>query len=124
MIPKGMAGFVPVVVADPPRKLDAMLIDDDPLVRMSWKMSARNQGRSFEAFATPEEFDGVAEGVDRATPVYVDAMLGAGADGVAVSRRVHSLGFRSVFLATGLRAEQCEGKHWLSGVVGKDPPWG
>lgn len=103
---------------------DAVLIDDDALVRATWRMTAQRAGKKIRLFAAAAEFHAAADGIDPETPVYVDAELGDGVKGEVESERIRGLGFRSVYLATGHPPEKYAGLGHLSGVVGKEPPWG
>ena len=130
MIPKGLAGLVPIRIDDPApaadsaRTLwDAVLIDDDPLARMTWKMAAERAGKKMRAFATAADFLKESDAIDRGTPVYVDAELGNGVKGDAESLRIHELGFGEIFLATGHEPGRFAALPHLRGVRGKNPPW-
>lgn len=107
----------------PENKLDAVLIDDDILVRMTWKFSANKLGKAVDLFTTPEEFFPLMDQYDLTTPIYVDAQLGAGISGEDVALQIHHSGFVSVFLCTGYPQENFAHLTWLRGVVGKAPPW-
>ena len=131
LIPKGLAGSVPMrVEASAPtetfegERLDAVLIDDDPLTRMVWENAASDRGKRLRTFSTMEEFFKAAGGLDRATPVYVDSNLGEGVEGAAESLRVHELGFGEIYLATGYEPGRFAQLKHLRGVLGKEPPWG
>jgi signal transduction histidine kinase len=125
LIPKPLAGFVPIHVAEEnaPRRLDAVLIDDDPLARMTWKMAASRAAKNFQPYSTMAEFLQAAGGIPRETPIYVDAELADGVDGAEASRGIHKLGFQEIYLATGHDAEKFSSFKHLRGVVGKEPPW-
>lgn len=131
LIPKGLAGSVPMrVEAAAPadtyerERLDAVLIDDDPLTRMVWENEASDLGKRLRTFSTMEEFFKTADGIDRATPVYVDSNLGEGVEGAEESRRIHEMGFGEIYLATGREPGRFARFKHLRGVIGKEPPWG
>ncbi|OGR90870.1 MAG: hypothetical protein A2V88_02155 [Elusimicrobia bacterium RBG_16_66_12] len=134
MIPKGLAGFVPIRVraatgtdangpAGRSAQLDAVLIDDDPLTRMTWKMAASRSSKKLQAFSTVAEFLQEAPAIDRETPIYIDADLADGVNGAQESLRIHELGFQEIYLATGHEAARFAAYTHLRGVVGKEPPW-
>lgn len=130
MIPKGLAGLVPIRIenpapaAEPARELwDAVLIDDDPLARMTWTMAAERAGKKLRAFSTAADFLKESDAIDRNTPMYVDAELGNGVKGDVESARIHELGFGEIYLATGHAPEKFAGLTHLRGVIGKAPPW-
>lgn len=99
----------------------AVLIDDDPLVRMNWRTAAKSGGVALRDFASAEEFfsAGVA---DKLTPVYIDSDLGGGIKGEDIAVRLKAEGFTEICLETGYTAEQFGHIPWLK-VSGKEPPW-
>jgi signal transduction histidine kinase len=134
LIPKGLAGFVPVRIADAPgagqpapaarsARLDAVLIDDDALPRMTWKLAAARAGKEFRSFPTVADFLKEAPEIGRDTPVYVDAELADGVNGARESLKIREMGFQEIYLATGHEAARFADHKHLRGVVGKEPPW-
>ncbi len=141
LIPKGMAGFVPIKVwesvstntqtklpAEEKIKLDAILIDDDELMQMSWKISAKQKGIRFLGFTTVKAFLEAAHSFDYATSIYIDSLLGKDDLGNEIrgeeqSKQISEMGFRKIYLATGLAKIKTEQLLWLAGVRGKEPPW-
>ncbi|MGK5090276.1 HAMP domain-containing sensor histidine kinase [Bdellovibrionota bacterium FG-2] len=123
MLPKNMAGFVPIHLIQEAQLYDAILIDDDSLVHSTWKMSAKNNGKQLLCFFDEKSFSEFSESVDHDTPIYVDANLANGERGEAVSQRISKRGFQAVYLVTGYEPVQFRGFKWLKGVLGKAPPW-
>ena len=126
LIPKGLAGLVPIRVESPggPReRWDAVLIDDDALTRATWKSAAARRGKTFRSFASPADFLKQASAIDPSTPVYIDSELGDGAKGEEAALKIRELGFGEIWLATGHPPERFAGLAHLRGVVGKEPPW-
>lgn len=105
------------------RQWDAILIDDDPLVRETWQVAADLARMKLRVFASAQDFYVAAGGLGRDTPVYIDATLGESSRGEAESRTIHDMGFSEVYLATGQKAEEFTAYVYLRGVVGKSPPW-
>ena len=102
---------------------DIVLIDDDPLVRMSWKMVAKQKGKSILVCSSVEDFRSKWADLDRSIPIYVDSHLGGGVQGEDFAQELALQGFTEVFLATGYRSSDFIGKPGIKGVVGKDPPF-
>ena len=134
MIPKGLMGLVPIRVAqqlagdaERPRTTskdwDAILIDDDPLVRETWQVAADLAQKRLKVFASADEFFQEAGAYGRDIPVYIDATLGSNSRGEEESRRIHAMGFMEIYLATGQKVEDFSTYGHLRGVVGKGPPW-
>jgi hypothetical protein len=128
MIPKGLAGFVPMEFkpAPPQRQAgpDVLLLDDDALTRMTWEMTAKAKGIKLAAFSNPNEFLAAAAGVPKDTAIYLDCELSGGVRGEAVAKDLHSQGFTNLSLATGHPPDTLPSMPWIRQVVGKEPPWG
>lgn len=104
-------------------RYDAILIDDDSLVQMTWKYVAKEKGKSLLVCTTAEEFWKAANDIDRNTPVYVDSNLGNDVKGTEVSLQIFEAGFKTVYLETGYPASEFPPMPWLKGILGKDPIW-
>ncbi len=121
LIPKGLAGFIPVTVIE---KLDAVLIDNEILVHEAWKFRAEQAGKNLLCFKNSQEFFATVSAIPAVTPIYVDLNL-ENENGLEVSQKVSSAGFSSVYLATGINPSEVKlaNAPHLAGVLGKDPPW-
>jgi signal transduction histidine kinase len=125
VIPKGLAAFVPIgfrmrVTKDHP---DAVLIDDDQLIRKVWSMKAKEKSKTLLTFSTPTEFLATADRLDRKTPIYLDAKLGEDINGEEFAQTIYSQGFVNIYLATGHRKESFRTMPWIKEIRGKEPPW-
>ena len=110
----------PPVQAAPPTYV--VLLDDDILVHMNWKMSAKNAGVALKAYKTPEEFSAAAGSMPKDTKIYIDSELGNGARGENIAKALHNEGFTDLTMATGHSAEKFARLPWLK-VAGKEPPF-
>jgi len=70
------------------------------------------------------KFFNLAKNFDFSTPVYVDSNLGDGVKGEEISKLIVQLEFKKVYLATGYDPDHFGPTPWLSGIIGKEPPWG
>jgi CheY-like chemotaxis protein len=105
------------------QKLDAVLIDDDPLVRMVWKMAAKQKGKVILLVSSASEFLEKIDQIDPSTPLYIDSHLGEEVKGEDFARDLSTRGFAEIYLATGYRAESFGALPGIKAVVGKDPPF-
>lgn len=122
LIPKTMASVVPLSLEKPRLKFDACLIDDDPLVRMTWIMAAKESKINFEAFHSREAFLEKAEIFDRSTPIYIDMNLADDVKGTDVAVDLSELGFANLYLATGYEIDSIRSiPKCIQQVCGKDP---
>jgi len=127
MIPKGLADFVPILISSPAAAkpvagLQAVLLDDDFLVHMNWKLAAKAAGAELKSFKTPQELIVAAETLPRDIPLYIDSDLGNGIKGEDIAKDLHEKGFTDITMATGHGAEKFSHLPWLQ-VTGKEPPW-
>lgn len=106
----------------PAAGLRAVLLDDDPLVHMNWKMAAKSAGAELKSYKTPQELAGAAETLPRDIPLYIDSELGDDIKGEDIAKTLHDKGFTDISMATGHSAEKFASLPWLK-VVGKEPPW-
>ncbi len=122
LIPKGMAGFVPIKVLGESGHWDAVLVDDDPVVHLSWGIAAKTQGKRLRAFTNAKEFREELHLFNSTTPIYLDCELEGQTKGEEVAKELHQAGFTDLYMATGYEADRFEAMPWLK-VRGKLPPW-
>ncbi|MBI5744239.1 MAG: HAMP domain-containing histidine kinase, partial [Elusimicrobia bacterium] len=99
-----------------------VLLDDDQLVHMNWRMAARTAGAELKSFKTPEELAAVQEELPKDIPIYIDAELGDGVKGDEVAQGLRAKGFTDITMATGHSPDKFASLPWLK-VRGKEPPW-
>lgn len=133
LIPKGMAGFVPISIRGPQGRPasgkaaktgpDAVLLDDDALAQMTWKLAAGAKGLDLMGFREPRELLAAMDRIPKETPIYFDCELGDGLRGDVVAKDLYAKGFTNLYLATGHDPRSLPPMPWIKGVVGKDPPF-
>jgi ActR/RegA family two-component response regulator len=102
---------------------NAVLIDDDPLIHMVWKTSAKRHGKHLDTFSSVNEFLSKSNLYDPATPIYIDSNLGNGLKGENEAKSIHAKGFNEIYLATGREPASFSKMQWIRGIVGKDAVW-
>ena len=100
----------------------AVLLDDDMLVHMNWKLAAKAAGVVLKAYKIPEDFTAGIETLAKDTPIYIDSDLGDGIKGENIAKELHAKGFTGLTMATGHGPEEFAHLPWLK-VTGKEPPW-
>lgn len=111
----------PAVQTDHPPS--AILIDDDPLVRMNWMVAAKRAGATLAAYPTAAAFIEGGRDCPKDTPVYIDSDLGEGIKGEEAAMNLRSLGFTELHLATGHDPASFPALPHLKSIRGKEPPW-
>jgi signal transduction histidine kinase len=108
--------------AKPAAGLRAVLLDDDPLVHMNWKMAAKAAGAELKTYKTPGELAAATNTLPRDIPLYIDSELADGARGEDIAAELHDKGFSDITMATGHGPDKFKHLPWLK-VAGKEPPW-
>lgn len=100
----------------------AVLLDDDMLVHMNWRIAAKAAGVELKAYKTPADFAAAIETLSKDAPVYIDSELGNDIKGEDVAKDLHEKGFTDITMATGHGAHKFAHLPWLK-AAGKEPPW-
>ncbi len=122
LLPKSLAGFVPFEVGLPKSKFDFVLVDDDPLVRMTWEMAAKDQGKALVCFSSGEAIKSVIKDISSESRFFIDSNLGKDEKGEDLAKELFDLGYHNLYLATGYEPDQFAHVTWVKGIVGKDLP--
>ncbi len=101
----------------------AVLLDDDMLVHMNWKMAAKAAGVELKAYKTPADFSAAIETLSKDAPVYIDSELGNDIKGEDIAKDLREKGFTDLTMTTGHGADKFAHLPWLK-VTGKEPPFG
>ncbi len=128
VVPKSVAAYVPIAetkhaAGTCTSTIDAILIDDDPLMHSVWRMAAKVHGKSLRCFAKPRDFLAVATEFPKKTPIYVDQNLGEGAMGTCFAKTLSGLAFSRIYIATGSDPSSIPESSSIFGVIGKEPPF-
>jgi len=100
----------------------AVLLDDDMLVHMNWKLAAKTAGIELKAYKTPKDFASDIADLSKETPIYIDSELGNDIKGEDIAKDLHEKGFIDITMATGHGADKFTHLPWLK-VAGKEPPF-
>ncbi|MBU0504645.1 hypothetical protein KJ708_01535, partial [bacterium] len=104
--------------------IDAILIDDDYLVHTTWRLIAKQHGKTVKCYVDPEDFVNDSDDINKATPLYIDSNLGDGVKGEVLAKEFYEQGFTNIYLATGYPKDDFAKVPWIKDVVGKQPPFG
>jgi hypothetical protein len=103
--------------------IDAVLVDDDPLVHMVWRYSASSKAKRLLVFSDVGEFRASLSSLSQTTPIYLDSHLGTGLRGELIAEELIAMGFKQVYLATGYSQEDLLPFPDSVTLVGKAPPF-
>lgn len=102
---------------------EAILIDNDKLVRFSWEFSAESAGIKLYTFSSLREFEEAKTNFCLTTPIYIDSLLDNQIKGEDLARDLYKNGFKTIFLSTGCDFERFKYMPWLAGLIEKNPPF-
>ncbi len=123
LLPKALVEIVPIELLDVKLECDAILIDDDSLVNMSWELKAKETGKKLILINPEGDVIGDVFRYSKTTPIYIDSNLGQGKHGEEILIVLAKNGYRNLFLATGYSQDALGMEDVPFLVVGKDPPW-
>ncbi len=122
ILPKALAGFVPLEIEAELQIFDWVLIDDDELVHMTWKIAAAENKKIFIGFKTYKEFEYKQNIINFQSNIFIDSNLGENIKGEEVAKLIFARGFKNLYLATGYEVEQFDSMPFIRAVIGKEPP--
>lgn len=131
LIPKMLAGFVPISVSAIENVdlkgtgyYDYIYIDDDQWLRMGWDMAAKKKNLNIVTLSTTRDFDQYRDKISKEyTSIYLDRNLGENEmKGDEFAKILYQEGYKNINLATGEDAESFKHLSWLK-VSGKDCPF-
>lgn len=100
-----------------------ILLDDDSLVHMMWKLEAKKANAKIECFTNKEELEDFLLSQDwKDAYIYLDSDLGDGVKGEELASKLHQLGYQNLFLTTGHDPDDFKDLKFLKGILDKTPP--
>lgn len=121
LVPKAMAGLVPISISSSFDKIDIVLIDDDPLIRTLWNTHAKRSNKNILFCSGPEDFLIKSESISSEARIFIDSNLGHGVRGEELGRNIYDMGFRNIYLCTGYPSSNFSEMPWIKNVFGKNP---
>lgn len=112
----------PVKIEQTPGARVSVLIDDDPLVRKVWEMSAMSKDIDLKTYSSAEDFMNGLFNIPQDAKIYVDVDLG-GVRGDEWSKSLADLGYANLYLTTGFDDIDLSAKPWLKDCFSKEPPF-
>lgn len=122
LLPKGLAGFIPIEIKLLMQKFDAVLLDDDPMICTVWMTIAKLNNKTFVSYSDPITFFNALDEVDRCSSIFIDSKLKNNIKGQDLIPKIKALGFDKIYLATGYEPNSFPEISGLVAIVGKAPP--
>ncbi len=119
LIDKGMIGFIPINLINNSKKSKHVLIDDDQLIHMSWKMEAKASDIELDCYFTVDEFLANSDIYSKNSIVNIDSNLSDGVKGEVESKKIYDAGFENIYLTTGYAPSEFKKPNWIKKIIGK-----
>ncbi len=103
-------------------KVEAVLIDDNKANRISWESCGRLKGLSVKTFESAERFLDFSSQIKKETPIFVDYIFNQEKLGALVAGKLIQLGYKQVYITTGLPKNKVDIPEGVLGVVNKEFP--
>ena len=103
---------------------DAVLIDNDRMIHLAWKLSAEINGKLVRIFETVDDFLDVSPSISPLSIIYVDSQLN-GILGEFASKEIFERGFKTIYISTGQKKNSFDLKKlfWIKDILNKAPVW-
>ncbi len=124
LLPKNLLAHVPIKLKQPTKptlQYDAILIDDDETLRMSWAFVAQLKHKKLLTLESKHAFEAIIDQITKDTLIYIDSELGDH-KGEVYAKTLFERGFTNLYLATGHPASHFSEMPWIKGIAGKEPP--
>ncbi len=99
-----------------------ILLDNDPLIQMIWKSSAKKSEKNLLVYSKYEDLLSDLSSISTECTIYVDNNLEATLSGLEVCEDLFKRGFHQLILATGDELSH-QDYPYLKEIIGKEPPF-
>ncbi len=120
LVPKSMAGIVPISVTEA-SKFDLVYMDDDKYLRMAWELKAKKQNKKILSVGEFSNLESNLSNIDLETPFFLDRDLGEDLPkGEDIAKDLFEKGFKNLYLCTGYRKEDLQEFPWIKEILPKN----
>ncbi len=123
LLPKSLAGVVPIQLDTSIDASVIVLLDNDVLVRETWSMWAKRKQINIRVFGNELSLVANLDQFDKKTLFYVDYELETDRNGADVTKTLFGLGYENLILVTGHSPDQIPSVPWVKSIRGKKCPW-
>ena len=124
IIPKSYVPFIPITLLSNKQQIkNAIFIDNDELIRMTWEYAAKVSGITISTYKTIKEFMKTIDQHKKNTPIYIDSELDDDTRGEIVAKTLFDLGFSEIHLSTGHPSSLFQNMPWIKSIINKTPPF-
>ena len=123
LIPKNLISLITFNIL-PSNEIDLVHIDDDHLLRMSWRIKAEKNNKKILSFSSEQNLLKELSSIPKEVPFYIDSSLGSYCrKGEDLAKYLYDLGFHNLYLSTGFSKNDFGNMYWLKDIVKKEAPF-
>lgn len=122
LIPKDTTTYIPIEIKKSDALYDAVLIDDDHIIRTTWEFYAVIKSKKIKSFSDPSSFISDISSYDKRVNIYIDSNLNKDQKGEDFAKYLYQLGFVNIFITTGYDKSRFSEYTFLKGIINKEPP--
>lgn len=100
-----------------------ILIDDDRLIHISWKLRARKVNLEIHCYFSVDDFFQNSAELAKDAQIFIDSDLGKGQKGEILSKEIYDKGFTDISLCTGYTDLGISEFSWIKRKITKSPPF-
>lgn len=112
---------IPVAAVECLEKLDLVLIENEEMHRLTWKVWAKRKGLGILTFTSADDFLLHAARLSKSTPIFMDFDLDDNMTAQNYLPKLRKLGFSEIVLVTSHRDLKKEDFFGTKAIIGKDP---
>jgi hypothetical protein len=99
-----------------------VLLDNDEIIHLLWKMMATDKSIGLKAFKTPDQLFESLSDIDPETPIYLDSNLDDDVQGEDIGKILYEKGYSNLHLVTGKDPDDFGHLPWIKSIKGKSFP--
>lgn len=112
---------IPVTAVDSFDKLDLVLIENEEMHRMTWRLWAKRKGYGIQTFTSADAFFQRAASISKSTAIFMDINLDDSKTAQNYLPEMRRMGFSEIVLVTAHRDLRKEDFIGTKAIIGKDP---
>jgi hypothetical protein len=103
-------------------KIDAVLLDDDFIIRMHWETKAKEKKLNLLSFDLYSDLMTNLPRIGKSVKIFLDSELGDNKKGQDIAKELFKLGYTELYLVTGHHPDLFKAITCIKGVYGKEFP--
>jgi signal transduction histidine kinase len=100
---------------------DLVHIEDDPYLRMAWKLEAKKKDIKILSLSREEELHLYKDNLRKESKFFIDYHLENDRTGYDLASEIHAEGFKEIYISTGALLDPNQKPAFIKDIIGKEP---